>query len=255
MSIEPGKLRVAVVDDEATARALLVEYLASHPDIEVVAECANGFEGVKAASELAPDLLLLDVEMPKLSGFEVLELLGSAAPAVVFVTAYDRYALRAFEVHAVDYLLKPFEPERLAEALARARARIQRGDTAAPAAELARTARAGRTGKPWADRILVREGADIRVIPAERLDYAESRDDAVLLRVGQERYLKQQTLAELEASLDPERFVRIHRGVLLNIERLRKLELYAKDSRLAILADGTRLPVSRAGYARLKELL
>jgi two-component system, LytTR family, response regulator len=255
MSGELATLRVAVIDDEASARSLLVEYLAAHPDVEVVAECANGFEAVKAASDLAPDLLLLDVEMPKLSGFEVLELLGQAAPAVVFVTAYDRYALRAFEVHAVDYLLKPFEPERLAEALARARSRIQRGEATAPAAELARTARTGRTGKAWADRILVREGADIRVIPAVRLDYAESRDDAVLLRVGQDKHLKQQTLSELEASLDPERFVRIHRGVLLNIDRLRKLELYAKDSRLAILADGTRLPVSRAGYARLKELL
>lgn len=255
MSGEPATLRVAVIDDEASARSLLVEYLAGHPDVEVVAECANGFEAVKAASDLAPDLLLLDVEMPKLSGFEVLELLGETAPAVVFVTAYDRYALRAFEVHAVDYLLKPFEPERLAEALARARSRIQRGEATAPAAELARTARTGRTGKPWVDRLLVREGADIRVIPADRLDYAESRDDAVLLRVGPEKHLKQQTLSELEGSLDPERFVRIHRGVLLNIDRLRKLELYAKDSRLAILADGTRLPVSRAGYARLKELL
>ncbi len=255
MSGEPGRLRVAIVDDEASARALLAEYLAAHPDVEVVAECANGFEAVKKVSELAPDLLLLDVEMPKLSGFEVLELLGEGAPATVFVTAYDQYAVRAFEVHAVDYLLKPFEPERLAEALERARAQVERGEGAAPAAGLARTAREGRTGRPWADRILVREGADIRVIPAERLDYAESRDDAVVLRVGGEKLLKQQTLAELEASLDPARFVRIHRGVLLNLDRLRKLELYAKDSRLAILVDGTRLPVSRAGYARLKELL
>lgn len=254
MSRETDRIRAVLVDDEPSARSLLAEYLAAHPDVEIAAECANGFEAVKAVAELAPDLLLLDVEMPKLSGFEVLELLGEAAPAVVFVTAYDQYALRAFEVHAVDYLLKPFDPERLAEALARARTRIAKGE-ATPAAALARTARTGRTGRPWADRILVREGADIRVIPADRLDYAESRDDAVLLRAGQERHLKQQTLSELAASLDPARFVRIHRGVLLNLDRLRKLELYAKDSRIAILADGTRLPVSRAGYARLKELL
>jgi two-component system, LytTR family, response regulator len=250
-----GTLRALVVDDEASARALLKEYLADHPDVELVGECANGFEAVKAVVDLAPDLLLLDVEMPKLSGFEVLELLGEGAPAVIFVTAYDQYALRAFEVHAVDYLLKPFARERLAEALARARARIASGEGPLEAVALARTAREGKTGKPWADRVLVREGADIRVIPAEQLDYAEARDDAVLLRAGSAKYLKQQTLAELEASLDPARFVRIHRGVLLNIDRLRKLELYAKDSRVAILADGTRLPVSRAGYARLRELL
>jgi two-component system, LytTR family, response regulator len=251
---ERAKLRVIVVDDEAAARALLQEYLAADPEVEVVAECANGFEAVKAIAELAPDLVLLDVEMPKLSGFEVLELAGGG-PAVVFVTAYDRYALKAFEVHAVDYLLKPVAPERLAEALERARARLASGEGQPQAAALARTAREERTGKPWADRILVREGADIRVVPAEKLDYAEARDDAVLLRVGPEKLVKQQTLAELEATLDPARFVRIHRGVLLNLDRLRKLELYAKDSRIAILADGTRLPVSRAGYTRLRELL
>ena len=250
-----ARLRTVIVDDEAAARAILEEYLADHPEVEVVAECANGFEAVKAIAELAPDLVLLDVQMPKLSGFEVLELAGGGVPAVVFVTAYDQYALQAFEVHAVDYLLKPVAPERLAEALERARARIASGEGQPQAAALARTAREGKTGKPWADRILVRQGTDIRVVPAEKLDYAEARDDSVLLRVGPEKLVKQQTLAELEATLDPARFVRIHRGVLLNLDRLRKLELYAKDSRIAILADGTRLPVSRAGYARLRELL
>ncbi len=253
MPAEPRPLRVLVVDDEPAARALLREYLAELPPgapaVEVIGESGDGFAAVKAIAELAPDVVLLDIQMPKLSGFEVLELLDDP-PAVVFTTAHDEHALRAFEVHAVDYLLKPFPPERLAEALGRAAARMARGERA-PAHSLARTAR----GRPFADRILVREGSRIQVIPAERLDYAEAQDDYVLLRSAGAKLRKQQTLAELEAELDPARFVRIHRSFLLNLDRLARLEPYAKDSRVAILADGTRLPVSRAGYARLKELL
>jgi two-component system LytT family response regulator len=256
MAAEPRPLRVLIVDDEPAARALLREYLAAPLPapltVEVVGDCADGFAAVKAFAELAPDVVLLDVQMPKLSGFEVLELLDDP-PAVVFTTAYEEHALRAFEVHAVDYLLKPFPPERLAEALGRAAARLARGERA-PAAALARSERAAR-GRPFADRILVREGARIRVIPVERLDYAEAQDDYVLLKTEGAKAKKQQTLAELESELDPARFVRIHRSFLLNLDRLTRLEPYAKDSRVAILADGTRLPVSRAGYARLKELL
>lgn len=248
----PRILRAVVVDDEPAARALLREYLASHAEVEVVAECADGFAAVKAIVELAPDLVFLDVQMPKLSGFEVLELLEDP-PAVVFTTAYEEHALKAFEVHAVDYLLKPFPPERLAEALARVAGRLAAGERP-PLAALARTARAGR-GRPYADRVLVREGSRIQVIPVERLDYAEAQDDYVLLKAEGAKHRKQQTLAELETELDPARFVRIHRSFLLNVDRLARLELYAKDSRAAILADGARLPVSRAGYARLRELL
>jgi two-component system LytT family response regulator len=248
MTSEAPQIRAAVVDDEESARALLREYLAAHPEVEVVAECANGFEAVKAANELRPDLLLLDVQMPKLSGFEVLELLDYE-PAVVFVTAYDQYALRAFEVHAVDYLLKPFAPERLAEALARAEARLASGERP-PWKQMARS----RAGRPL-DRIVVKSGSRIHVLPVDRIDYVEARDDAVRLKAGPEEHFKAQTLAELEESLDPARFVRIHRSYLLNLDRLARLELYAKDSHVAILADGTRLPVSRSGYARLKELL
>ncbi len=251
----PRPLRAIVVDDEPAARALLCEYLAAHPEIAVAAECADGFAAVKAIADLAPDLVFLDVQMPKLSGFEVLELL-EAPPAVVFITAYEEHALKAFEVHAVDYLLKPFPPERLAEALARVAERLgPRGSGEPPGlAGLARTARAAR-GRPFLDRLLVREGSRIQVIPVERLDYAEAQDDYVLLKSDGAKHRKQQTLAELAAELDPARFVRIHRSFLLNLDRLERLELYAKDSRVAILADGTRLPVSRPGYARLRELL
>jgi two-component system LytT family response regulator len=245
-----GRLRVAIVDDEELARRLLREYLAAHADVEIVAECANGFEAVKAVAEQDPDLLFLDVQMPKLTGFEVLELIGREI-AVVFVTAYDEFALKAFEVHAIDYLLKPIAPERLAEALARARQRIVRPEPL-PVAELAAAARQ-RSGP--LERILVRQGSKVHVIPAGKLDYAEAQDDYVCLRSEGKEYLKEQTLAELESVLDSTRFVRIHRSYVMNVERLAKIELYAKDSRVAILADGTRLPVSRAGYARLKVLL
>ena len=242
----PGTLRVAIVDDEEPARALLREYLAAHPEVEVVAECANGFEAVSAATELSPDLLLLDVQMPGLSGFEVLELLEREV-AVVFITAYDEHALRAFEVHAVDYLLKPFSEERLTQALTRARQRLGR-----PQPGLAAFAAAARPGGLPLTRVLVREGPEVHVIPVEALDVAEARDDYVCLRSRGREYRKQQTLAELAAQLDPAKFVRVHRSFIVNLERVARIERYAKDSRLAVLKDGTKLPVSRAGYARLR---
>lgn len=251
MSADPGKMRAVVADDEPAARAVLEEYLEARPEVMVVASCGDGFSAVKAISEHKPDLLFLDVEMPKLSGFEVLELVEPPDPAVIFTTAFDRYAVRAFEVHAVDYLLKPFSPERLAEALVRAAARLTSG-AVRPAAEIARLRH--RPGRPL-DRIVLRSEARIHVVPVDRLDYVEARDDQIVLKVGKESYRKSQTLGELEKLLDPQRFVRIHRSYLLNLERLARLDLYAKDSYAAVLADGSRLPVSRSGYARLKELL
>ena len=249
MTTEPT-LRVAVIDDEELARRILRELLAQHSDVEIVAECANGFEAVKAAAELTPDLLLLDIQMPKLDGFDVLELVGTAIP-VIFVTAYDSYAIRAFEVHAVDYLLKPFGAERLAEALVRARERI-RSRERPPVRDLLAAARADRAP---IHRVLIRDRADVHVIPVDKVDYFESQDDYVAVKTGGHSYLKEQTLAELEALLDPRAFVRIHRRYVLNLERLAKIELAVTDSRIAILTDGTQLPISRAGYARLRELL
>jgi two-component system, LytTR family, response regulator len=243
-------IRAVIVDDEELARAIIREHLAECPDIEVAAECSNGFEAVKTVTELQPDLLFLDIQMPKLNGFEVLELLGRDVD-VIFVTAYDEYALRAFEVHAVDYLLKPFSPERFAEALARARDRIQK-KVRPPVTELVSESRARQ--RPL-ERVLVRDGAKVHVIPVEKIDYIEAQDDYVCVKSGGKEYLKQETLGELEGALDPARFIRIHRSYLLNIERLARIELYAKDSRVAILTDGTKLLVSRSGYSRLKPLL
>ena len=253
---EREPLRAVVVDDEPLARAVVREYLAKYPEVELVAECGNGFDAVKAVTELSPDLLFLDVQMPKLDGFEVLELLGREVP-VVFITAYDQYALRAFEVHAVDYLLKPFSEERFAEALERTRERLRAKRTADDAAPLdidGLVAQARPRQGPL-ERILIRDGAQVHVIPVSRLDYVEAQDDYVSFKADGKQYLKDQTLAAVEASLDPACFVRIHRSYVLNIERIARVELYAKDSRVAILRDGTRLPVSRAGYARLSKLL
>jgi len=243
-------LRIVIVDDEPLARAVVQEFAAADAGIEIVADCANGFEAVKAVAELKPDLVLLDVQMPKLDGFEVLELLGREQP-VVFITAYDQYALRAFEVHAVDYLLKPFSAERFQEAMARARERL-RAKAALPVDAIVRDARP-KTGP--AERVLIRDGANVHVLPVDKVDYVEAQDDYVAFKSEGKQYLKDQTLAAVEATLDPARFVRIHRSFILNVDRIAKVELYAKDSRMAILRDGTRLPVSRAGYARLSQLL
>src|SRR5215470_9922766 len=165
-----------IVDDEELARRLLREMLADHPEIEITAECANGFEAVKAAAERKPDLLFLDVQMPKLDGFEVLELIGGDV-AVIFATAYDAYAMRAFEVHAVDYLLKPFGKERLDTALDRARLRV--GQPSVPGEELSATARGP---KQYIDRIITRDGAKVHIIPVEKLDFVEAQEDYVGLR-------------------------------------------------------------------------
>jgi two-component system, LytTR family, response regulator len=250
-------LRVIIVDDEPLARAVVREYLGAHPGVAVVAECGNGFDAVKAVTELAPDLMFLDVQMPKLDGFEVLELLGRAVP-VIFTTAYDKYALRAFDVHAVDYLLKPFSEERLAEALSRARGRVTgregAGEGEAPLDVDAFVA-AARPRQGPIERVLIRDGAQVHVIPVERIDFVEAQDDYVCFLADGKSFLKDQTMAAAEASLDPARFVRIHRSYLLNIERIARVELYAKDSRIAILRDGRKLPVSRAGYARLSKVL
>ena len=244
-------MRVLIVDDEELARSVLRELLGAHPEIEIVGEAANGFAALKLAEELAPDLLFLDIQMPKLSGFEVMELLGEKI-AVIFVTAYDEFALKAFDFHAVDYLLKPVEPARLAEALARAAQRLKREQGRPSATAIAAAARP--PGRPL-ERVLIREEGRVHVLPLPRIDYVEAKDDYLSFAMAGKRYLKQQTMAELEAQLDAGRFVRVHRSYLLNIERLARLELYAKDSWIAILTDGTRIPVSRSGHVRLKELL
>jgi two-component system LytT family response regulator len=248
MTQDTAPLKVLIVDDEPLARQVARQYAEAVPGVEVVGECANGYEAVKAVSEAVPDVLVLDVQMPKLSGFDVLELIGGG-PAVIFATAHDEFALKAFEVHAVDYLLKPFSQERMAEALERARGRL--------AAEAAGAALALRDAlrQVRIERILVRDGGRVHIVPVDRLDYVQAQDDYVMLYAGEKTLLKEQPLSSLEAQLDPARFVRIHRSYLINLARLERVELEAKDRRVAVLTTGARLPVSRSGHQRLTEAL
>lgn len=249
MNMMNKKIRAVIVDDEDLSRQMLRELLSHHAEIEIIAECSNGFEAVKAVTELKPDLLFLDIQMPKLNGFEVLELVGTEM-AVVFVTAYDEYAIRAFDIHAVDYLLKPFGAERFETALQRVNQRL--GGKLPPAIELSASAR---PPAQHAERIVVREGTRVHIIPVVRLDYAEAQDDYVGLCTEGKTHLKQQTISSLEAILDPAQFVRIHRSYIVNLEKITKIEPYGKDNHVVILSNGARLPVSRTGYARLRALL
>jgi two-component system LytT family response regulator len=246
-----SRIRAVIVDDEDLSRQILREYLKEELDVEIVAECANGFAAVKAVAEHKPDLLFLDVQMPKLDGFEVLELVDREV-AVVFVTAFDQYAMKAFDAAAVDYLLKPFGQDRLETALQRVRRRLGEPQPMPVATELKVAAHAPHE---HTERVVVRDGSRVHIIPVSKLDYAEAQDDYVSLHSEKKSYLKQQTISSLEASLDPARFVRVHRSYLVNLERIARIEPYTKDSHVVLLADGTEVPVSRAGYARLKELL
>jgi len=244
------KWKAVIVDDEELARKLLREMVAQHPEIEIAAECGNGMDAVKAAAEHRPDLLFLDIQMPKLTGFDVLELIDREKMAVIFVTAYDQYAIKAFDVHAVDYLLKPYSRERFEAALERAKS--QNTEKNVDATELAAAARpAGQ----FAERIVVKDGTKVTLIAVPKLDYAEATDDYVSLVTEGKKHLKQQTISGLEMSLDPSLFVRIHRSYVVNLERVARIEPYGKDSKVAVLTSGVRLPVSKAGYGRLKELL
>jgi two-component system LytT family response regulator len=245
-------MRVIIVDDEPLARAVLREHLGHHADVEIVGECANGFEAVKAIAELAPDLVFLDIQMPKLDGFEVVELAG-AKTHYIFVTAYDQFALRAFDVHALDYLLKPFTRERLAQALAHARERLAapaQGDDAMRA--LVNDAQARH--QPI-ERVLIRDGARVQVIPVARIDYVEAEDDYVAICAEGRRWLKNQRMAELESQLDARAFLRVHRSYILNLGAIARIEPTGKDGHCAVLKSGARIPISRSGYQKLRDLM
>jgi two-component system LytT family response regulator len=244
-------IRCLIVDDEDLARDILREYLSSEEEIELVGECTNGFDAVKAVAEHKPDLLFLDVQMPKLDGFEVLELIGPTV-AVIFVTAYDQYATKAFDAAAVDYLLKPFGQDRFRTALTRARQRIAASSRPPDPIELRNAAR---NQGQYLQRVVFKDGTKVHLILSENIDYVEAQDDYLAIHANGKTYLKQQTISSLESSLDPSQFVRTHRSFLVNLNRVKNIEPYTKDTRLAILNDGTKVPVSRAGNMRLRELL
>ena len=241
-------MRVLIVDDEHLARALLREFLGAHPDVEIVGECANGFEAVKAIGELDPEVVFLDIQMPKLDGFEVVELAGGK-PHYIFATAYDQFALRAFEVHAIDYLLKPFSRERLKQALEHARSRQ------APPAQLQAVVAEAAQRHGYLERVLIKDGTRVQVVPASSIDYIEAQDDYVQVMAAGRAWLKNQRMSELEAQLDPQVFIRIHRSYIVNLGSIARIEPTSKDSHCAVLKDGARLPISRSGYQKLRELM
>jgi two-component system LytT family response regulator len=246
-----GSRRVLVADDEAPARAVLRELITAQRHLELVGEAADGLEAVELAQARNAELLFLDVQMPRLDGFEVLELLEPSV-GVVFTTAYDQYALRAFEVNAVDYLLKPFTEARFAQALERAEQRL--GTRRAPSAASALAA-AARPAGTFAARLVIKDGPSLELLPVGQLDYARAQGDYVELVRGERSWLKEQTLHELEASLDPARFVRVHRSYLIQGDRLSRVETTATGSKVAVLATGARVPISEAGLTRLQAWL
>lgn len=240
-------MRVLIIDDETLSRSVLKKYLELVPGAELAGECSNGFEGVKAINELKPDLVLLDIQMPKLTGFEMLELIDSPPP-VIFITAYDEYALKAFEVNAVDYLLKPVSEERFKQAVLKVKS-----ETAPADSDVYRSVIEKSTQK--LERIVIKNGNSIIVIAPEDIKYAEAQDDYVcFVMMNGTKHLKKQTLRFYEEKLPEGNFVRIHRGYLLNITMLKEIQPLEKDTYTVVLTDGTKLPASKSGWQKLKEI-
>jgi two-component system LytT family response regulator len=241
--------RIIVIDDEPLARQLIITLMKRHPEFEVVAECEDGFEGFKMIQELKPDLIFLDVQMPKLSGFEMLELLEEP-PSVIFTTAFDQYAMSAFEAHAIDYLLKPISAERFDKAIVKWKASVPKPTAANVLPALAEAQAAG-----YSQRIVLRDRNNIRIIPAQSIHYIEAADDYVRIVSDEGTFLKKSTLGRIEESLDPRQFVRVHRSYLIPVSQIAKIEPYEKESHIARLHCGAKALVSKSGMSKLKEVL
>jgi len=246
------KIKIVIIDDEAPARDIIKHYLKEVDSIEVIAECADGFSGLKSISFMKPDLVFLDIQMPRLTGIELLEVL-TEKPEIIFTTAYDQFALKAFELNAVDYLLKPFPKRRFLDAVNKAIEKIRSGKgNKEPASEI--LSKKTESATP-VNRIVVRKGNAINLIPVEQIRYVEAQDDYVMIYHSGGKALKQQTMKFYDANLPKENFVRIHRSYIVKIEEINRLEPYTKDNYIAILHSGDKLPVRRAGYKHLKEEL
>lgn len=244
------KLRTIIVEDEELARNLMKSFLSEIDTIELIAECENGFEGVKNINELKPDLVFLDIQMPKITGFEMLELLEHK-PQIIFATAYDQFALKAFDFNAADYLLKPYSKDRLKEAVAKVLARIKKdgkeSDVAKKVSEFPR--------EEYLDRVVVKDRYKIHIAPVEAVRYIESMDDYVMIYTTEGRWMKQKTMKYFEAALDPKNFVRIHRSYIVKVDEIAEIQQYEKESYIVILHDKTKLKVSKTGYKNLKGIL
>jgi len=242
-------IKAILIDDEPLARSVVREYLQAYPEVTIVQECNDGFEGLKAVSQHQPDLIFLDIQMPKINGFEMLELIDQP-PSVIFTTAFDEYAIRAFESQAVDYLLKPFSKERFDKSLRKWLSAKSAGTVAAPP-DLA-----DRAQQPEeSNRVVVKKGSNIVIIPVHNIHFIEAFDDYVKIHTKDGFYLKKKTMTYFEKTFDRKQFVRIHRSFLLNIQELTRIEPAEKDNHVALLKSGAKVPLSATGYARLREVL
>jgi two-component system LytT family response regulator len=244
-------MKAIIIEDEEPARDLLKRYLEPFNDIEVIGEYIDGFEGAKAINRLKPDLVFLDIQLPRLTGIEILELLDYA-PIIIFTTAYDEYAIKAFEKNAVDYLMKPFSKERFAQAIERVKSRIT---SKRPDEQNTQQLAENLTTDSCLNRIVVKTPKAMVVIPVDDILYLEAQDDYVMIHTSDARHIKKQTMKYFEERLNSEQFVRIHRSFIANISHINKLEPYSKDSYIAVLKNGVKLMVSNTGYKSLKELL
>ena len=249
-------IRTLIADDEPLARERLRGLLARHPDVELIGESSNGADAIEAITELRPDLVLLDVEMPEADGFAVLEALDPGAlPAVVFVSAHDQYAVRAFEAHALDYVLKPFDEARVARALQRVRGQLERAQGARPIDPRLMSLIEELRGRRRADRLVVKTGGRVVFLRTEDIDWVEASGNYVRLHVGSDAHLLRESMKNMERRLDPSTFVRIHRSAIINVDRIRELEPWFHGEYIVILRDGTRLTSSRVFSDRLNALI
>jgi len=246
-----NKIRTLIIDDESLARDLLRHYLSKDERIELVGECSNGFEGVLAIQELNPDLVFLDIQMPKITGFEMLELVPNP-PVIIFSTAYDQFAIRAFEANAIDYLLKPYPFERVIVAVNKAVEKLKSKTTSPEISNLIQS-RDEESG--MLNRVVVKSGRKIQVIPVESIYYIESQDDFVMIYCSEGHFMKQKTMKFFEQHLDEKQFVRIHRSYLLNLFHISEIQQYEKESWIVLTKQGAKLKVSKAGYTNLKDKL
>lgn len=242
--------KVIIIDDEPLARSIVKEFLQKHPELELVAECGDGFEGLKAIQQHQPALIFLDIQMPKINGFEMLEL-AEQPPAVIFTTAFDEYAIKAFEAHAIDYLLKPFSQDRFDKALAKWSDQKSSGPDQSTE-ELLETAS---HSPAQSHRIVVKNGSKIKIIPVYDIFYLEAADDYVKIHTQEGYFLKNKTMNHFERVLDGQQFVRSHRSYIVNVQQITRIDPYEKDNHIAILRSGGRVPVSRGGYGKLKTVL
>jgi two-component system, LytTR family, response regulator len=243
-------IKAVVIDDEPLARSIVAEYLRSYREISIVQECNDGFEGVKAISQHRPDLIFLDIQMPKINGFEMLELIEEP-PAVIFTTAFDEYAIKAFEAHAIDYLLKPFSKDRFDKALQKWMSQYQHDKPANRSTQLSEQIRQPEER----NRIVVKESGNIRIIPVNDIQHIEAYDDYVKIFTAKEMFLKKKTMSFYENILDPDHFVRVHRSYIVQLSQITRIEPLEKDTHVARLKSGASVPLSKTGYVKLKSVL